>query len=163
MVCAFGSLVHVAVGQPMDLGIVETTRKLYHKVLLQRALTAYDASKRHNIYLLGVIHLLNFSWKELAPSKVANCSAHANFLAPSSATLLDDDRTWSNLCEAVRKIAGQEVEGSFEMFALADAAASVVAPATDAEIVDPVGGPDEDAQPHEMPTTVQTREYLLLL
>ncbi|KAK8758167.1 hypothetical protein V5799_004198 [Amblyomma americanum] len=35
-----------AVLQPMDQGIIETTRKLYRKALLQRMRAAYDASKR---------------------------------------------------------------------------------------------------------------------
>ncbi|KAK8761224.1 hypothetical protein V5799_027510 [Amblyomma americanum] len=35
----------------MDQGIIETTRKLYRKALLQRMLTAYDASKSKAIRL----------------------------------------------------------------------------------------------------------------
>ncbi|KAH7965226.1 hypothetical protein HPB49_004771 [Dermacentor silvarum] len=131
--------------QPMDRGIIETTRKLYRKAFFQRMLTAYDASKRYNIDLLGAIHLLNFLWK--GPSKVANCLAHADF----------------SRAVAVHKIAGQEVEGDFETFALADAAAPMVALATDVEIIDTVGGPDEDEEledeePCKLPTMVQTRE-----
>ncbi|KAH7943483.1 hypothetical protein HPB52_009087 [Rhipicephalus sanguineus] len=125
-------------------------------------LTAYDASKRYNIDLLGAINLLNFTWKELVPSKVVNCFEHAGF----SRTIVsdpDDDRTCSDLYEAVDKIARQEVEGDFKTFALADAAAPVVAPATDAEIIDTVGGPDKDEEPREVPTMVQTREHLRLL
>ncbi|KAH7978312.1 hypothetical protein HPB49_005182 [Dermacentor silvarum] len=126
----------------MDQGIIKTTWKLYRKALLQRMLTAYDTSKRYNIDLLGVIHLLNFSLKELHLRSI--------------------------LYDAVHKIAGQEVEGNFETFALADAAAPVVAPATDAEIIDSVGDPNEDEElvdeePREVPTLVQTREYLRLL
>uniref|UniRef100_A0A023GKX0 Putative tigger transposase n=1 Tax=Amblyomma triste TaxID=251400 RepID=A0A023GKX0_AMBTT len=140
-----------AVLQPMDQGIIETTRKLYRKALLQRMLTAYDASKSYSIDLLGAIHLLNFSWKELAPSKIANCFAHAGFsraaVTDPDDDQPDDDQTCSDLYEAVHKIAGEEVDGDFDTFALADAAAPVVAPATDAEIIDAVGGPDEDEEP----------------
>lgn len=48
------------------------------------------------------------------------------------------------LFEPVHKIAGQVVAGDFEKFASADAAAPMVAPATDAEVIDTVGGPNED-------------------
>lgn len=68
-----------AVLQPMDQGIIKTTRKLYRKALLQRMLTVDDASKRYNTDLLGAIHLQNFSWKEPAPSTVANCFTHGGF------------------------------------------------------------------------------------
>lgn len=51
---------------------------------------------------------------------------------------------------------------------LADAAAPVVAPVTDAEIIDTVGGPNEDEEPadeepREVPIMVHMREYLCLL
>ncbi|KAH9380609.1 hypothetical protein HPB48_018806 [Haemaphysalis longicornis] len=91
----------------MDQGIIETTRKLYRKALMQRMRTAYDA--------------------------IANCFAHAGFfrtvLSDPDDAQPDDDRTGSNLHEAFHKIAGHEVEDDFETFALADAAAPVVAPA----------------------------------
>ncbi|KAH9377697.1 hypothetical protein HPB48_010350 [Haemaphysalis longicornis] len=48
-----------AILQPMDQGIIETTQDLYRKALLRRMLTGHDASMRHNIDLLGAIHLLN--------------------------------------------------------------------------------------------------------
>ncbi|KAH7970508.1 hypothetical protein HPB49_008299 [Dermacentor silvarum] len=35
-----------------------------------------------HIDLLGVIHLLNHSWQELAPAKITNCFAHAIFSRP---------------------------------------------------------------------------------
>ncbi|KAH9367965.1 hypothetical protein HPB48_000661 [Haemaphysalis longicornis] len=139
----------------MDQGIIETTEELYRKALLRRMLTAYDASKGYNIDLLGALHLLNILWKELAPSKVANCFAHAGI----SRTLVSDpdndqlngDWTCGDLHEAVHKIAGQEAENDFETFALAEsrrwlnragietfalAAAPVVAQTSDVEIID---------------------------
>ncbi|KAH7970043.1 hypothetical protein HPB52_023932 [Rhipicephalus sanguineus] len=70
----------------------------------------------------------------------------------------DDDWTCSDVYQAVHKIAGQEVENDFELFALADAAAPVVAPTTDVEIIDTVGGPDEGKEPCEMPTMMHTWE-----
>ncbi|KAH9371143.1 hypothetical protein HPB48_011191 [Haemaphysalis longicornis] len=66
--------------------MIETTQELYRKALLRRMLTAYDASKKYNIDLLGAIHLLIISWKELAPSKAANWFPHAVF----SRTLVSD-------------------------------------------------------------------------
>ncbi|KAH9367986.1 hypothetical protein HPB48_010091 [Haemaphysalis longicornis] len=71
----------------MDQGIIETTEELYRKAVLRRMLSAYDASKGYNIDLLGALHLLNILWKELAPSKVANCFGTPAFPAPLSATL----------------------------------------------------------------------------
>lgn len=48
----------------------------------------------------------------------------------------------TDLHEAIHKIAGPEVEG--ETFALADADAPVVTPATNVEVIDTVGGPEKD-------------------
>ncbi|KAH7985941.1 hypothetical protein HPB52_025292 [Rhipicephalus sanguineus] len=129
----------------------------------QGRLRASPQNVRYNIDLLGAIHLLNISWKELVPSKVINCFEHAGFSRRTIVSDPDDDRTCSDLYEAVDKIARQDVEGDFKTFALADAAAPVVAPATDAEIIDTVGGPDKDEEPREVPTMVQTREPLRLL
>ncbi|KAH6920872.1 hypothetical protein HPB50_028141 [Hyalomma asiaticum] len=60
------------------------------------------------------------------------------------------------------------MEGNFEPFAMADADVPVVASAVDAEIVDLLGGPDEedeplDEQPREIPTGAQTQECPRLL
>ncbi|KAH9361017.1 hypothetical protein HPB48_016547 [Haemaphysalis longicornis] len=106
----------------MDRGIIETTRKLYRK--------------------------------ELATSKFANSFAHDGFfrtvVSDPDDVQPDDDRTCSDLYEAVRKIAGQEVAGEFETFALTDAETPVVAPAMDAGIIDTVvGGPGEDEEPRK--------------
>lgn len=117
--------------------------------------------------MLGAIYLLNFSWKEPTPLKVANCFAHAGFFRATVSNPHDDphddDWTCSDLYKAVHEIASQELEGDFETFALA--AAPVVAPVTDAKISDTVGGPDEneepvDEEPCELPTMVYTQEYL---
>ncbi|KAH7982868.1 hypothetical protein HPB52_007847 [Rhipicephalus sanguineus] len=108
-------------------------------------------------------------------SKVSDFGAESStqaFPTPSSSNPDDDqsndDQACSYLYEAVYRIVGQELDGDFETFVLSDAAAPVVAPATDAEIIDTVGGPDEDEkpaeeEPREVPTMVQTREYLRLL
>ncbi|KAH9360645.1 hypothetical protein HPB48_002423 [Haemaphysalis longicornis] len=89
----------------MDQGMTETTRKLYRKALLHRMITAYDASKKYNMDLLGASHFLNFSLKELAPSKVANCFAHAGFFRTAVSDpddgQPDDDRTCNDLNEGV--------------------------------------------------------------
>lgn len=84
-----------AILQPMDQGIIETAQELYRQAPLRRMLTACDVSKRYNIDLLGAIHLLNISWKELAPSKAANCFDHAGF----SRTLVSDpdNDQWTGL------------------------------------------------------------------
>ena len=149
----------------MDQGIIETTRKLYRKSLLQRMLI--DANKGYSIDLLGAVLLLCHSWKELAPAKIANCFAHARF-SRSHAEDADDCEDCDDLYEAVNSIVGGDLEGNFESFAMADADVPVVAPATDAEIVDLLGGPDEedeplDEQPREIPTVAQTQEILRLL
>lgn len=132
----------------MDQGITETTRKLYRKALLQCMLTVYDASKRYNNDLLGAIHLLN--WKELTPSNVANCFMHASISCAIVSNPYDDkpdnDQTCSDLYEGVYRIAGQEVDGNFEMLMLANAAAPAIASAKDAEIIDTVGDPDADEE-----------------
>ncbi|KAH9375800.1 hypothetical protein HPB48_009856 [Haemaphysalis longicornis] len=150
----------------MGQGIIKTTRKMYHKALMQRMNTTYDASKRYNIDLLSAIHFLNFSWKKLAPSKIVTCFAHAGFfstvVSDPDDDQPDDGRTGSDLHEAVHKIAGQEVEGDFETFALADAAAPVVAPATDAEIIY-TWWPRREREPCEVATMVQAREFLRVL
>ncbi|KAH7956676.1 hypothetical protein HPB52_011626 [Rhipicephalus sanguineus] len=80
----------------------------------------------------------------------------------------DDCEDCDDLYEAVNSIVGGDLEGNFESFAMADADVPVVAPATDAEIVDLLGGPDEeeeplDEQPREIPTVEQTQEILRLL
>ncbi|KAH7936180.1 hypothetical protein HPB52_019703 [Rhipicephalus sanguineus] len=86
-------------------------------------------------------------------TQVANCFAQAGFshtivglvraiVSDPDDDQPDDDWTCSNLCEAVYKIAGQEVESVFEMFVFTDAAAPVVASAMDAKIIDNVGGLD---------------------
>ncbi|KAH7982580.1 hypothetical protein HPB52_005769 [Rhipicephalus sanguineus] len=80
----------------------------------------------------------------------------------------DDCEDCDDLYEAVNSIVGGDLEGNFESFAMADADVPVVAPATDAEIVDLLGGPDEeeeplDEQPREIPTVAQTQEILRLL
>lgn len=157
-----------AILQPMDQGIIETTRKLYRKSLLQRMLVAYDANKGYSIDLLGAVHLLCHSWKELAPAKIANCFAHAGFSRSHAEDTNDDCEDCDDLYEAVNSIVGGDLEGNFESFAMADADVPVVAPATDAEIVDLLGGPDEeeeplDEQPREIPTVAQTQEILRLL
>lgn len=162
-----------AVLLPMDQGIIETTRKLYRKALLQRMLTAHDTGKRYNVDFCGTMHLPNFTWKELAPSKVANCFAHTYFsctvVGNSDNDHADDDCTCSDMYEAVRKIAGREVEGDFETLALAYTAAPMITPATSAEIIDTaVGDLDEDKEPteeepREVPTIAQMQEHLRLL
>ncbi|KAH7937015.1 hypothetical protein HPB49_007211 [Dermacentor silvarum] len=59
----------------------------------------------------------------------------------------DDDWTCSDLYEAIHKIVGQEVEGNCETSGwLTLLLLSVAAPATDVEIIDTVGGPDEDEE-----------------
>ncbi|KAH7957258.1 hypothetical protein HPB52_016690 [Rhipicephalus sanguineus] len=80
----------------------------------------------------------------------------------------DDCEDCDDLYKAVNSIVGGDLEGNFESFAMADADVPVVAPATDAEIVDLLGGPDEeeeplDEQPREIPTVAQTQEILRLL
>ncbi|KAL1442533.1 hypothetical protein MTO96_030728 [Rhipicephalus appendiculatus] len=80
----------------------------------------------------------------------------------------DDGEDCDDLYEAVNSIVGGDLEGNFESFAMADADVPVVAPANDAEIVDLLGGPDEedeplDEQPREIPTVAQTQEILRLL
>ncbi|KAH7982127.1 hypothetical protein HPB52_003180 [Rhipicephalus sanguineus] len=80
----------------------------------------------------------------------------------------DDCEDCDDLYEAVNSIVGGDLEGNFESFAMADADVPVVAPAMDAEIVDLLGGPDEeeeplDEQPREIPTVAQTQEILRLL
>ncbi|KAH7976638.1 hypothetical protein HPB52_017085 [Rhipicephalus sanguineus] len=80
----------------------------------------------------------------------------------------DDCEDCDDLYEAVNSIVGGDLEGNFESFAMADADVPVVAPATDAKIVDLLGGPDEeeeplDKQPREIPTVAQTQEILRLL
>ncbi|KAH7963822.1 hypothetical protein HPB52_023145 [Rhipicephalus sanguineus] len=80
----------------------------------------------------------------------------------------DDCEDCDDLYEAVNSIVGGDLEGNFESFAMADADVPVVAPATDAEIVDLLRGPDEeeeplDEQPREIPTVAQTQEILSLL
>ncbi|KAH9374903.1 hypothetical protein HPB48_020948 [Haemaphysalis longicornis] len=115
------------------------------------------------------IDLLNISWKELAPSKVANCFWHAGFsrtlVSDPDNNQLNEDWTCSDLHEAVHKITGQEVEGDFETFALADAAAPLVAPTSDVETIDTVvGGPDEDEGSHvKRQLWCRLRECLRLL
>ncbi|KAH9363028.1 hypothetical protein HPB48_014190 [Haemaphysalis longicornis] len=105
---------------------------MYRKAVLRRMLSAYDASKRYNVDLLGAIHLLKISWKELAASKVANCFAHAGFsrarVSDPENDQLNEDWTCSDLHEAVHKIADREVEGDFETFAVTDATPPVVDP-----------------------------------
>ncbi|KAH6927815.1 hypothetical protein HPB50_008951 [Hyalomma asiaticum] len=59
----------------------------------------------------------------------------------------DDCEDCHDLCEAVNSIVGGDMEGNFESFAMGDADVPVVAPATDAEIVDLLGGPDEEDEP----------------
>ncbi|KAH9359841.1 hypothetical protein HPB48_002440 [Haemaphysalis longicornis] len=77
--------------------------------------------------------------------KVANCFVNAGFFRPIESghddDLPDDDRTGSDLHDAVHKIAGQEAKAGFETFALAVAAARVVAPVTDAETIDTCSRP----------------------
>ncbi|KAH7938078.1 hypothetical protein HPB49_019650 [Dermacentor silvarum] len=142
---------------PTDHGIIEIMRKLYCKSLLQCMLVAYDANTGYDINLLGAIHLLNHSWKELAPAKIANCFVHAGFSLPHLGEP-DDDQVCNDLYEAVHRIVGEEVKGNFDSFALADTDGPIVAPATDAEIVDLVlgdpGGDEEpiDKQPWDIPT-----------
>ncbi|KAH9375344.1 hypothetical protein HPB48_014083 [Haemaphysalis longicornis] len=63
----------------MDQVIIATTLKLYPKALMQRMRTSYDTSKRYNTDLLSSIQFLISSWKELAPSKVANGCADTGF------------------------------------------------------------------------------------
>lgn len=73
-------------------------------------LTVYDASKRYND-LLGAIHLLNFTWKELTPSNVANCFMHAGISRAIVSNPYDDkpdnDQICSDLYEGVYRIAGK--------------------------------------------------------
>ncbi|KAH9367858.1 hypothetical protein HPB48_003097 [Haemaphysalis longicornis] len=101
---------------------------------MQRMGKAYDASKRYNIDLLSAIHFVNFSWEGLAPSKVANCFAHAGFfrtvVSDPDGNQPDDDRTGNDIYTRLFV-----ARGDFEAFALADAAAPVVVPETDAQII----------------------------
>ncbi|KAH7969986.1 hypothetical protein HPB52_023618 [Rhipicephalus sanguineus] len=99
---------------------------------------------------------------------IANCFAHAGFSRSHAEDTNDDCKDGDDLYEAVNSIVGGDLEGNFESFAMADADVPVVAPATDAEIVDLLGGPDEeeeplDEQPREIPTVAQTQEILHLL
>ncbi|KAL1482645.1 hypothetical protein MTO96_033657 [Rhipicephalus appendiculatus] len=141
---------------------------LIRKSLLQRMLVAYDANKGYSIDLLGAVHLLCHSWKELAPAKIANCFAHAGFSRSHAEDADDDGEDCDDLYEAVNSIVGGDLEGNFESFAMADADVPVVAPAMDAEIVDLLGGPDEEDEPldeqlRKIPTVAQTQEILRLL
>nr|XP_054926018.1 Krueppel-like factor 8 [Dermacentor andersoni] len=137
-----------AVLQPMDQGIIETTWKPNRKALLQRMLRAYETSKR-------------------SPTALRTPA----FPTPLSVTLTMTNLMMTRLEQynAVPEIAGLKVEGDFETFVLADTASPVVTPAMYAEIrIDTVGGPDKDEEPVEeepceVPTMVQTREYLCLL
>ncbi|KAH9369493.1 hypothetical protein HPB48_014327 [Haemaphysalis longicornis] len=87
----------------------------------------------------GVVTQRRLCWHGDRCGVVANCFAHAGLfrtvVSDPDDDQPDDDRTGSDLHEAVHEIAGQEVEGDFETFPLADAAVPVVAPATDAGIV----------------------------
>ncbi|KAL1421802.1 hypothetical protein MTO96_022849 [Rhipicephalus appendiculatus] len=131
-------------------------------------LVAYDANKGYSIDLIGAVHLLHHLWKELAPAKIANYFAHARYSRSHAEDADDDCEDCDDLYEAANSIVGKDLEGNFESFAMADADLPLVAPATDAEIVNLLGGPDEedeslDEQPREIPTVAQTQESLRLL
>ncbi|XP_064479166.1 tigger transposable element-derived protein 4-like [Ornithodoros turicata] len=161
--------------QPMDQGIIEMTRRLYQKSLLQRMLLAYDCNKGYSIDLLGAIHLICRSWRDLEGAKIANCFVHAGFCrvrATAQPVELDDREESESLYRRVHDLVGQEVDGYFDSFARLDTNVPVVSPVTDVEIVDIIVGhmdvdegasEDESEGPCEIPTAARTRNMLRLI
>ncbi|XP_064462709.1 tigger transposable element-derived protein 4-like [Ornithodoros turicata] len=160
--------------QPMDQGIIEMTRRLYQKSL-QRMLLAYDCNKGYSIDLLGAIHLICRSWRDLEGAKIANCFVHAGFCrvrATAQPVELDDREESESLYRRVHDLVGQEVDDDFDSFARVDTNVPVVSPVTDAEIVDIIVGhmdvdegasEDESEGPREIPTAAETRNMLRLI
>ncbi|KAL1477446.1 hypothetical protein MTO96_035734 [Rhipicephalus appendiculatus] len=65
--------------KPLEQGIIRSVKQAYRKNLLRRMLLAMDSGKTYTIDLLGAIHLLVHSWREVQPATIQNCFARAQF------------------------------------------------------------------------------------
>ncbi|XP_037564678.1 tigger transposable element-derived protein 4-like [Dermacentor silvarum] len=68
-----------ALAQPLDQGIIRSVKQTYRKNLLRRMLLVMDSGKTYTIDLLGAVHLLAHSWREVQPATIQNCFARAQF------------------------------------------------------------------------------------
>ncbi|KAH8009960.1 hypothetical protein HPB51_023016 [Rhipicephalus microplus] len=68
-----------AIAQPLDQGIIRAVKQLYKKNLLRRFLLAIECGKLFSIDLIGAIHLLEYSWRQVEATTVQNCFKRAGF------------------------------------------------------------------------------------
>lgn len=162
--------------QPMDQGVIEITRKLYRKSLLRRILLSYETGKGYEVDLLGAVHLIEHSWKQVMSVSIASCFRHAGFSrtpSPPETQATPEFNDCDELCEEVRRLTGcadNEVDGdvNFEEYALYERDVPVTGDMTDAEVIQAALGNVDDEEegdepPREIPTSAETRNLLRLL
>ncbi|KAH8024243.1 hypothetical protein HPB51_022362 [Rhipicephalus microplus] len=68
-----------AIANPLDQGIIRAVKQLYNKNLLRRFLLVIECGKLFSIDLIGAIHLLEYSWRQVEATTVKNCFKCAGF------------------------------------------------------------------------------------
>lgn len=76
--------------QPMDEGVIQALKSCFRKGLFQRMLLCMSQDKQYKLDVLGAVHLVADTWRQLTPTSIANCFRHAGFSLSDLTSDLDD-------------------------------------------------------------------------
>lgn len=68
--------------QPMDMGVIQNLKTLYHRHILERMLLCLNSEKTYSIHLLGAAHILTNAWNSIKQETIANYFRNCGFVEP---------------------------------------------------------------------------------
>ncbi|KAH8033298.1 hypothetical protein HPB51_009409 [Rhipicephalus microplus] len=74
----------------MNQEVFQALKSRFRKGLLQRMLLCMSQDKQYKLDVLGAVHLVADTWRQLTPTSIANCFRHAGFSLSDLTSDLDD-------------------------------------------------------------------------
>ncbi|XP_035228104.1 tigger transposable element-derived protein 6-like [Stegodyphus dumicola] len=75
-----------AVLQPMDQGIINSFKRKYKTVLLQRVILGLEREQPYQIDILGAMHLSISAWNDVLDETISKAFRHAGFIKETDVT-----------------------------------------------------------------------------
>ncbi|KFM72755.1 Tigger transposable element-derived protein 6, partial [Stegodyphus mimosarum] len=162
-----------AVLQPMDQGIINSFKRKYKKVLLQRVILGLEREQPYQIDILGAMHLSISAWNDVLDETISKAFRHAGFIKETDVTEeIHDNRSHDEdevLMHELRRRNPQLPELSFENFLNVDSNVICTEEISDHDIISSIINENERLSDSEeedenevtpRPTLKQAAEYL---